>query len=60
MDIKEFDASLKTTLMSLQTEISGVRSNRPTTSLVENIEVLYMEGKFPVNCFSVAGRLYSM
>ncbi|MST04366.1 MAG: ribosome recycling factor [Candidatus Pacebacteria bacterium] len=48
MDIKEFDINLKNTVVALQTEIGGVRSNRPTTSLVENIEVLYMDGKFPV------------
>ncbi len=48
MDIKEFDNNLKVALTALQTEIGGVRSNRPTASLVENIEVLYMDGKFPV------------
>lgn len=48
METKEFENNLKSSVEAFRLEISGIRSSRPTSSLVENIEVEYMGGRFPI------------
>ena len=46
--IKELEKNLKTAAEGLRTELSGIRTNRPSPKLVENIKVEYMEQQLTV------------
>ena len=46
--IKEFEKNLKTAVDYLRNELSGVRTNRPSPKLVDNLKVRYMEQEFIV------------
>ncbi|MEK7193543.1 MAG: ribosome-recycling factor [Patescibacteria group bacterium] len=46
--IKELADYFRAAVEEFKTEIAGVRSGRPTTQLVENIQVEYAEGMYPI------------
>lgn len=48
MEIKEFESKLKIIADGLKHEFSGIRANRPTTKLVEDIKVDYFDQQLPV------------
>lgn len=42
-EIKKFEAELKAVVEYYKSSLGGVRANRPTTQLLENIQVLYFD-----------------
>lgn len=46
--IKDFELKAKTFVDSLKQELTGVRANRPTTKLVEDIKVDYYNQQVPI------------
>lgn len=46
--IKDFEKNLKTAVDYLKNELSGVRTNRPSPKLVDNLKVQYMEQEYTI------------
>lgn len=46
--IKEFEKSLRAALDYLKNELSGVRTNRPSPKLIDNVKVHYMDQDFTI------------
>ncbi|MDP1718867.1 MAG: ribosome recycling factor [bacterium] len=46
--IKEFEKSLRAALDYLKNDLSGVRTNRPSPKLVDNLKVHYMDQDFTI------------
>lgn len=46
--LKDLSSDLKTTVDALKLELSGIRTNRPSPKLVDNIKVQYMEQEFTI------------
>ena len=46
--IKEFEKNLRAAVDYLKNELSGVRTNRPSPKLVDNLKVRYMDQEFTV------------
>lgn len=53
--IKQFEVTLRMVLDMLRTEFSGIRANRPTSKLVEDIKVNYMEAVLPIKQLATIG-----
>jgi ribosome recycling factor len=46
--IKEFEKNLRTAADYLKNELSGIRTNRPSPKMVDNLKVYYMDQEFTV------------
>lgn len=46
--IKDFEKNLKVAVDYLKNELSGVRTNRPSPKLVDNLKVRYMDQEFTI------------
>lgn len=47
-DIKNLEEELKKIIESFKSELGGIRTNRPTTKLIEDIKVDYFDQKVPI------------
>lgn len=55
MPLQDFQKKSKETTEKLKKELSGIRANRPTTALVENIQVEYYGQKLPLKQIASIG-----
>ncbi|MCK9186965.1 MAG: ribosome-recycling factor [Candidatus Colwellbacteria bacterium] len=53
--LKEISAKMDEIVSFVKNEFSGIRSNRPTTKLIENIKVNYMGADAPLNHIATLG-----
>ena len=53
--LKQFEVALKRAVGGMKMEFAGVRTNRPTAKLVEDIEVSYLEALLPIKQLGTIG-----